>query len=588
MRFSLLKSKLLHPLLFLLIISPAFILGTLIVKNAVNIPYWDQWEFVTVLESFHNGQLSFQNLIYQQNESRLFFPRLIFIGLAQLTRWDVRYEMLVIFLLACLTSFNIYRLNRWTVRGSEIKGLLIFFLSNLLIFAPIQHENWLWGIQLIVFVPIACVTTCIVVSYSKLSSIAKFIICAFLCTISTFSYANGIVAWVIVFPVLAISKSWKWKDLFNQKLLLGGWIACFIGNFVLYFHNYQKPTHHPSFIYGVEYPLKALNFFAAFIGSPFRFGIQKGDLLLATTVGLILIVLFIGSNIYILFLTKTNLAYETIGWQVIGSYTGISALITTLGRVGFGVEQSLASRYTTFSLYMTISVAHLIAIILNDLNNRDALKEQRLWIDRALSALLGIFLLMHLVTSVLSAQHMNAIKQERLRAKACLLLMNIAPAECLTTKLYPSLEELKRRATFLDSIGFLNPSLVKGNRIDDIGVVQANSKYGWFDTLSQANRNVYSAAGWAILPDRGESADAVILTYENKEGESLSFTLGDLEKPRHDVAKAFRKDAYVNSGWQKDFSREGLVGQSIKINAWAFDSRKGKAFKLNGTHSIQE
>ena len=150
------------------------------------------------------NSLSWEDLIVQHNESRKLFPRLIFLGLAYLTNWDVRYEMLATFLLACLVYVNIYRLNRLTVKFNIFPTLLIAFLANILIFSAIQYNNWFWGIQLVVFMPIACITTAISVVYSRLKIRYKFLICMMLSIISTFSYSNGMIAWVIILPVLTL------------------------------------------------------------------------------------------------------------------------------------------------------------------------------------------------------------------------------------------------------------------------------------------------------------------------------------------------------------------------------------------------
>jgi hypothetical protein len=588
MNLYLRNPKLLLPFLFILALIPVFSMGTLIMINGINFPYWDQWEVVTIFESFYKGEISFQTLISQQNESRPFFPRLVFISLAQVTHWDVRYEMIFTLLIACVISFNIYRLNRLTFTENQGKGLLLFFISNLLVFAPIQYDNWIWGIQLIVFLPITCITTCIVVSYSRLNSTAKFLVCAFLCTVSTFSYANGIIAWILVFPILSISYSWKWSNLFKQKVLLFGWIVCFILNAIIYFYDYQKPPLHPSFLDAVKHPFKTLHYFLVFIGSPFRFGTSQGDLFLATIVGAILILLFIFLNIYLVFFTDSSFIYKTLGWQVIGGYTVISAIITTLGRVGFGIEQALTSRYTTFSLYISVSLIYLTAIALNAFKRKNYLIKQKRWVDRLLYSFFAIFILLYFITSVLAVQHMSDIRQERLKAKACLLLMDFVQEECIKTKIYPVPEELKRRATVLNNLGFLKPSLVKSSRVEDMaGVVQSNSENGWFDSLTKVNNNVYTASGWAILPNRGEPADAVILTSEKNSGKSVVFTVVDPIIKREDVAKALKKDTYIKSGWQKTFSKEEIPADSINLNAWAFDANTGRAFKLNGTHSLK-
>src|SRR5574341_1119713 len=150
---------------FFLGIIPACLLSILIFKFSVNVPFWDQWWFSEMYAKFSNDDLSFEYLISQANEHRLFFPRLIFLALAFLTHWDVRFEILVTFILACVISMNIYRLGK-LARFHDNLRMALFLISNLLIFSPVQFENWLMGMQLALFIPIACITSCAVITLS--------------------------------------------------------------------------------------------------------------------------------------------------------------------------------------------------------------------------------------------------------------------------------------------------------------------------------------------------------------------------------------------------------------------------------------
>ena len=136
----------------------------------------------------------------------------------------------------------------------------------------------------------------------------------------------------------------------------------------------------------------------------------------------------------------------------------------------------------------------------------------------------------------------------------------------------------------------MNPSLVTTSRIKDIEGKSnlSSANYGYFDRVTQVNSGVYVASGWAILPERRELADSVILTYEKIDGKPTMFALiNTLNDKRNDVAKAFKKQSYSNSGWKKTFDSSKLPSGSLKVEAWAFNSITGKAFQLNGNHVIK-
>lgn len=565
-----------------LIFLPVLFMGICILKYSVNFPFSDQWPLAVMFEKIYAGNLSFSDLFAQFHESRKFFPRLIFIGLAYLTNWDVRYEMLVIFLLTCIVSFNIYCLNNLTVRASLVTQLLLLAISNLLIFSPAQYENWLWGIQIVVYIPIACLTGCLVIAQKKLGLRTKFIICFCLCTVSTFSYANGMLTWVLVFPALAILASRKCEEIFTKNIwiIIGGLLGLVI-NTVLYFYDYQKPDKHPSFLSGITHPVDTFHYFLAFLGAPLGFE----NLTVATIVGGLVFGLWMFLCWQFFGLVKRDflVLHRLVGWLIIGVYGIISGAVTAVGRVGFGVEQSLAPRYTAFSLYLMVSLVYLLVIFYQLGSQKDV---QAKLIKYTSYFLVSILIILHFKTTINAVERMSDRRVILLQSKACLLMINIVPQnECLVTKRSP--DPLKQTANILDKLDFLQPGLVKSKNIQDIAE-KPNSDliYGYFDRVNQIDNQTYIANGWAILPERNEVADGVILTYENAQGEDIIFKLINQRIRRPSVREYFDNSAYLDSGWQKSFTVEEIPQGRVKLKAWAFDTNIGKAFLLNKTQIV--
>jgi hypothetical protein len=584
-------SKLVQALIFCLAILPACVLGALMLRYSVNLPFHDEW--VIASETFGKvaqGDLSFGELMRQHNESRLFFPKLIFIGVAYLTDGNVRYVMLVTFLLACVVSFNIYRLSQLTLGVNRSRRLLLFFVANLLIFAPIQYENWLWGIQLIVFVPIACIATSILVAYSGFSTSTKFLVGMCLSTISTFSNSNGILCWIVVFPVLVLAMSRT--ETTKKKWFIVGWLGGLTANAALYFYDYQKPSWHPSFWEGLTHPTQALRYFSSFLGAPFGFGTILSSLAVATIVGTVLALLFALCCLYVLkFATDLSLVHRTIGWLMIGVYSIFSALIATFGRVGFGVEQSLAPRYTSFAIYLTVSLVYLFAIILDDSVRKGYFSRSSDVVGRLALSSIVTLVCAHLLTSAYGVQQMSQVRTDRLQGKACVLFINfVKEKQCIESKVFyntEALETVERGAKNLNSLGFLRPGLVTSSRVREIeGASRAGSNdYGSFESVAREG-DEYVAGGWAILPDREEQADSVILAYRKADGDPTAFTIAAAGAERGDVAEALNESAYSHSGWRTSFSASELPPGPIKLEAWAFDANTGKAFKLDGAHPL--
>lgn len=572
-----------------LAIIPAIVLGVLILKYSVNVPIQDQWQISDIFEKFNQRILSFNDLIAQHNESRKFFPRLIFLALAFITKWNIKYEMLVTFLLACIVSINIYLLNKLTIGGSHIKGLIIAFISNIFIFSTVQYENWLWGIQIVVFIPIACITSCILIAYSRLNNQTKIFICMVLSTISTFSYANGLLAWVIVFPVLALVQLKFWSDIRkNITLYLPFWIIGFIANVTFYFHDYQKPLSHPNPLESIQYPYQIFQYFLAFLGSSLGVNSSIQPLNNSIIFGVVIIIIFIGLFSYIIWHIKDyELRSKTISWIMLGSYTVISALVTSFGRVTFGVEQALSSRYTTFSTYIIISIVHLMIIV-----GEDAIKKYSFLINRSLLSqiicwFLGIITVIQVHNFTYSVDKMKSWKQNYLKYKGCLLVIDFTHDNCQNLIDPYYFEYIKQRAHYLTKLGFLEPGLITTNRISDL-IDMSNERQveGTFEKLEYIGNNNLLATGWAIFTDTNLPVDAIILSYDNLQGEPIVYAVADMTMTRHNLAKELKSKKYLKSGWKKILYTHRFPQGKINVKAWALDTNTTKVYQIPGTYIV--
>ncbi len=573
-------------LLLFIAFLPACFTGLLIIKYGVDIPHADEWETALLFEKFAQGTLSFRDLFAQQNEYRQIFPHLIFLTLGWLTKWNVRYETLISFLLACLTSFNIYRLGKQTAAAAAGRSgrLWTYIIINLLIFSPVQYSNWLYGQQLIYFIPIACVTTCLLAAYSdSLCMGTKFLICASLSTVSTFSSANGILCWVVVAPVFLWSSSWD--ELSRKRWWALGWAIGIALNVTLYFHDYHKPAQHPELSDALYHPSQAGIYFLSLLGRP----LTLSRVVMAATAGAILVTLFAWSCLHFLrFLRDTSDARRMIGWLMVGAYSILTAVMVTVGRLGFGVETSLTSRYTTFTLYLAVSLVHLVPLVLDAAARRKDSFGNRFPLARMGSLLAVILIIAHVPIYLLGIRQMSSSGVALLQSKACVLFVNVVRDECLTKKVNPDYEALKRRINSANRLGFLRPGVVNSARVQDFAGTgaQDSDHFGSFQSLININHDEYVASGWAVLRHRGEPADAVLLAYESADG-ALVFALAELEIERDFVSAMLRRGIYADASWRKTFSIRDLPVGAVELTAWAFDTYTGKAYRLDGTHVIR-
>ncbi len=570
---------------------PIILLEILIWRYSVDVPFWDQWDYVDFFVKLDRGTLSFIDLFAQQYEHRQFFPNILFVLLGWLTHWRVRYEMLASFLLACLISFNIYRLSKRTI-SSCVTRLMLLCAANLLIFSPVQCFNWLHGVQVLYFVPVACVTTCLSVAHSGFSAKTKFLLCASLSIISSFSAANGLLCWVVSFPVLSLSTSQS--DDTKKNWLLIGWGVGFALSLAAYFYSYQnisELTHlnvseHPSTVAVLVRPVQAIIYFVALLGAPL--GACRG--IVSAPIGAALLLMFAASCFYVAkFRSDFAFVERVMGWLMLGAYSLTTASLITIGRSGSGVEHAMSARYTSFTIYLAVSLIYLLPIIVNHAAQRNRSTRYELLLSCASFLLVSIFVASQALTIHFSIQWMSALRTELLRAKACLMFVNVRfEGGCLGGYMLADVDALKQRANALNSLGYLRPKLIASERIQEIEDVGKSNiaAYGTFENLETANDNQYVASGWAVLPDRKESADAIVLTYEKTGGDPIVFALIDTRTERNDVAQAQSSD-HSDLGWRKSFYANALPAEATEVKAWAYDVIAGKAFQLAGLGRVE-
>lgn len=551
-------------------LASACVPAWLILRYGVDVPYSDQWSIAHFFEKSVRGTLTLSDLYAQQNEYRQFFPHLLFVALGRLTSWDVRYEMFASLLLACFVAYGVWRLGARTFTDPVQRGGL-FLLASLLNFSAIQYDNWLFGVQVVYFVPIACVAAGLLFAYSeRVGTTVAVVACACLSAISTFSSANGLVAWLVLPPAILAARpearaaARRWLTLWGAGLALCA---------AVYFKDYRRVEWHPGTAGALEHPLEALAYFVAYLGGPLAAG--RYPLAVALTVGACALTLYAFSCAY-LFRHREDeaLIRRSMPWLMLGAYSLVTGALVAVGRVSFGVGHATTTRYAAFSLYLLVGLVYLLPCVVEDAARRGYLTTGRLaLLKRVGAATAALLVLAHVVIFVLVVRHGAADwRRKLLREKACLLFIEVMPEErCLTeSRFYSDMRVLRERAESLDRLGYLRPPLVRDRRMSALAAAGPCAD-GHLQLLSAEGDSVI-ARGRARLPRRrGEPADAVVLAFGSKVEEQTAFALTE-------VGAAGGRD---DPNWRTTFPANAtLAGPEIAITAWAFDAEEGKAYRL--------
>jgi hypothetical protein len=551
------------------LISLVFICAGLILyfilRYGVDVPYNDQWEYVGFFEHAKSGTLTFKELFNFQGEYRQLFPNLIFVGLGLLTQWNVRYEMIVIFLMACAISYNVYRLAGYTLRVGKWQKWLVLLMVNFFIFSPCQYENWLFGVQIEYFMPILCVTSCMVVVSSGMNMKLKLLLCLLFSVISIYSAVNGLLCWFLIVPLFFVSD--HNRRFFKKWWVIYIWIFFILITLKFYFTGYKTPVNFPSPFLFLQHPGEAIQYYLGVLGNPLRI---VHTLKAVMIVGGALLLIFVSQIIYVAWHYKDKQLFrDAMVWIVLGLFSLATAAMITIGRFGFGLVQSLTPRYTTFSLYLIVAIIFLFAIIFQ---RYVAMGRVTHFHKRVVAVLILLLFYNGIGKYRDSVTDLKAFHNHIHHGKAGLLFIDfVSPVE-YTNKIFPfEFKKLKKRAAILNSLGYLRPALLKSNIMQDMeGNGSGILPCGMLQSVVRLNDTLYRASGVSNRPNSKEPADAVLITCDNLAGKSVLLTLSNADSLR----------------WTKTFVVKDAAQNPLTIRAWAFDADEGKAYRMGGSRRI--
>ncbi len=350
------------------VVVPAAAALWMMAGHWVPVPYWDEWKTPgEQIASYYRGTLTFAELCSQHNESRKLFPRLIYLPLSIAFKWDVRWLMALSFGLVCGGSILLYKLARRSC-ASPLATVWCFAVMNAWLFWPRQYENFLLGIQGELFVPAFALAAACLINLSPRPLWQKALMNASLAHISTYTVANGMLVWLVAFPIEASGLK------FLMPLRIGrtgmgwrlGYCAAAMVSIGCYFHGYQHPLLSPPMVLTLRRMPELALFVARWLGNV----AQTGNALVAgTVVG----VLFVAFATIAIKLSRASGRWQLhYPWLLLGLYTLISGCITAVGRLGFGAVAATHFRYAPFTVFLYIATAGLAASIHRELRPESA------------------------------------------------------------------------------------------------------------------------------------------------------------------------------------------------------------------------
>jgi hypothetical protein len=315
----------------------------------VNIPYVDQFRFVPLLARAQANALSIADLVAQNNENRPFFPRLIWLALAGVSRYDVRLELWTSLLIAICTFgfFAIQIARTWGDFHVSLPPILLPLMA-LLVFNLSQWESWLQGFQLVMFLGSACVVTGFFLLAHQ-SAWGGFAIAVLAGVVGSFSTPNDLLYWPIgLIIVIAASPASV------RRIRVALWIVFGAACTFLFLSGWKAGAgFSPAAL--VADVLPRAYWVTNFLGAPlmavphlaFPFGALS-----------ILLCLVIAR-----YLAKTGHVRPGLPYLAMIAFVMASGVVISLARMPAGIAQAVASRYLAISTWYWASILALLPLI---------------------------------------------------------------------------------------------------------------------------------------------------------------------------------------------------------------------------------
>lgn len=536
----------------------------------VDVPIGDQWSIAPMFDRLDAGSRAPHGLFGQANESRPAVPRLFFLALARLGRWDVTREMYATQGLLILTSLGLALLSR-RLGASRIQTALALAVATLALFSSAQYANFLWGIQFIVYVPFACLVWLSVIAAGPASNPSAFGAAAGLCAVATYSYANGMLLWPLAGFVLFATRGASRRTIAPWLLLALSGAA----SLALYFRGYQHPGGHPGLGVALRAPADAVLSVLAFIGSSLSFEgrLQVRPFWIAAVAGGV-VVAMLAVLCAAAFRARADgrLVRAAGTWACLAAYGLGSAVLTVVGRLGFGREYMLVSRYVAFSSTTLAAAAFLTGVVWAHWRNEGRTRQVAA-LSHVASALAAAYLVLWGLSAWECRAHLNEWRRTRLQARALLPFVDVArddDVRMVITAAGPAgVGTQWRRLVARGLLEDLTPSF------EDAGAGSGGG-CGEVESLREVGGGQYEAAGWTYIPGAARAGDAVLVASQGAGGRApVSAVVPRFG--RADIVERTREPGAFMSGWAVRFAAPGDGGG---VEFWTLDGNARSACRL--------
>ncbi len=348
-----LSRKYVNTYLFLMLSSSVFFYIWIF---GINLLYWDEWTFATMVENFQRDGWSFDLLFKQHNEHRLFFPRMFYLLSLPLSNMNSMFYMHFNAIMICIEFLFLYTIAKRQFQFTNYNIPVWLIILPLFIFNFRQWENIIWAFQIAFYIVLVTSIAAfyfiekLVLNQRFMNKVLYFTIVIALAIIATFSSAMGFLVWIAGAFQFAIHLA------FGKQKKIALFLVSFILIGILALSFYLKDLVVPmneNFNYAASHPFKFIYFFLCLISLTSIKWLSTFAFFIGTTI--LLVSLFAIYQAY-----KNKKLTDNSFWLATYVFSMLFALITSIGRAPMDFGFTDRSRYTTFTMLITVSTFMLL------------------------------------------------------------------------------------------------------------------------------------------------------------------------------------------------------------------------------------
>ncbi len=317
-----------------------------------------------LFDNYYSGKLSFSDFWRQHTDHRLLFPKLIMLLLGLLTGYNVLLENATGFLLGLLTYLLIVRhINNNKINFNfDFRYRWLWVLLSCLVFSLYQYFNWFNGFQIQWFLNQFAILVGAYLLANSETTPKSFVLMCLCGLVASFSGSNGIGFWIIL-VLLLIIKKWRCHERGGYFYGVASLLVCALV-ITIYLIDFHKSNPQLDLFYGLKHPLEFIHYILVLVGNLFARSKQVVPLVSAPFRAAVFggagVVIFLFFSVYNTIKRPSSEVKHQLLFLFMGLYVLFSAAMIAAGRMTFGISQALASRYSTLSVLLWVSVIYML------------------------------------------------------------------------------------------------------------------------------------------------------------------------------------------------------------------------------------